>query len=337
MLIARAPMRVSYAGGGTDIESYYRDFGGIVVSAAIDKYFYVIIKPTSNRHVQVSSADFRAFLRIEGESPIGVGGELNHAKAALARSGVSGGYSVFMASEVPAGTGLGSSSAVAVALVKALLALQGKLPDKTQIAEEACQIELRDLAMPIGRQDQYASSFGGINAIRFDSAGVAVEPLDLDLQTVSRLERCTMLFYTGLLHDSSTLLKQQSPTDGALRDKRIELLHEIKAAACEARDALLSGDPDRIGAILARNWEAKRRLSPDVSNSMIDTAYEAAIQGGASGGKIAGAGGGGFLLLYCKPENQATVAAALHSLGLARTDFHFDFGGARILMNTIHA
>jgi D-glycero-alpha-D-manno-heptose-7-phosphate kinase len=329
-------MRISYAGGGTDFESYYADNRSLVVSAAIDKYFYVFISPNGNGSLQISSADYRSLYRVEESGEVvGVGDEMKHAKAAVAKIGITEGYSIFMASNVPAGTGLGSSSAVAVALVKGLCTLKHLSVSKAELAEMACDIELAMLKMPIGRQDQYASAFGGLNAIHFDSDGIEVEPLNLTSACLSKLERATMLFYTGLTHDSSAILREQQARTGDMMPKNIEQQHTIKQLAVEARESLLAGEPDRLGPILDRTWEAKKALSEAISNPLIDKAYRAARLAGALGGKIAGAGGGGFLVLYCPPEKHPAVTRSLHDLGLIRFDFHFDFGGARVLMNNV--
>jgi D-glycero-alpha-D-manno-heptose-7-phosphate kinase len=336
MLIARAPTRISYAGGGTDMEPYSAEHGGMVVSAAIDKYFYVFISPNGGSALQISSSDYRAFLRygLNGD-PIGVGGELKHADAALQYLDVTRGYSVFMASQVPAGTGLGSSSAVAVALVKGLSTLKHMTLTKAELAEAACEIELVRLSMPIGRQDQYASAFGGINAIYFSSNGVQVEKLTLPIETIRRLEDHTMLFYTGLVHDSSVILRDQKARMTDPHRSNVDQLHLIKQAAIMVREALLSGDISGVGRIMNDAWMAKKRLSPDITNETIDAAYGAACQAGAIGGKIAGAGGGGFMLFICPPSGHAAVEAALHQKGLVRADFNFDFSGARVLMNNV--
>jgi D-glycero-alpha-D-manno-heptose-7-phosphate kinase len=336
MLIARAPTRISYAGGGTDLEPYCDEYGGMVVSAAIDKYFYVFVTPNGDGDLQISSADYRAFLRYgKSGDPIGVGGELKHAEAAFRYAGVNRGYSVFMASQVPAGTGLGSSSAVAVALVKCLSTLQHVTLSKAELAAAACDIELRLLKMPIGRQDQYASAFGGINAIYFTSSGVRVEKLALPIETADRLQRSTMLFYTGVIHDSAVLLRDQKARMTDTKHSNLEQLHTIKRAAEMTRDALLLGEVERLGPIMDEAWQAKKSLGEGISNQTIDSAYSAAREAGAIGGKIAGAGGGGFMLLICPPDHQAAVEAALHAKGLVRADFNFDFAGARVLMNNV--
>lgn len=336
MLISRAPTRVSYAGGGTDVEPYYTEYGGLVVSAAIDKYFYVFITPNGDGALQISSADYRAFLRYEANGdPIGVGGELRHAEAAFQYMGIKRGYSVFMASQVPAGSGLGSSSAVAVALVKGLSMLKHMSLDKYELASAACEIELGRLNMPIGRQDQYASAFGGVNAIHFGKDIVRVERLDAPEGTLERLERWTMLFYTGLVHDSAAILRDQRARMTDPARSNLDQLHIIKRAAVSVRAALLAGDVDQVGALMHQAWLAKRNLSDGITNDTIDGAYAAACKAGAVGGKIAGAGGGGFLLLMCPPDRQGAVEAALHPRGVVRADFNFDFAGARVLMNNV--
>lgn len=334
MLVARAPFRISYAGGGTDIDSYYMEHGGMVVSAAIDKYFYVIVTPDTYGSLQVSSSDYRVFLRYEGQGEaMGIGGELKHAEVAIERFGLTSGYSIFMASQVPAGSGLGSSSAVAVALVKALSTLQRRQLSRSEVAEAACDLELGKLKMPIGRQDQYASAFGGVNAIAFTSGGVRVEPLDIDPDTVSELERSTLLFYTGMSHNSSQILEEQQRNASRAGSPAVEALHRIRDAAGQARDAIVAGDIAALGEVMHAAWQDKKTLSARITNEQIDSAYEAARRAGAAGGKIAGAGGGGFLMLICPPARQAAVTAALHAAGLMRFDFHFDFAGARVLMN----
>lgn len=337
MLIARAPLRVSFAGGGTDLPAYYQKFGGMVVSAAIDKYFYVFVSPNGVDSLQVSSANYHALLRHTVPMPIPMDGELRHARAILNEFGVVGGYSIFLASEVPPGTGLGSSSAAAVALLKALATLRGDVLGKRALAELAVQVELGALRMPIGKQDQYASAFGGINAIHFSQDGVRVEPMAMGPQARARLQACTMLFLTQLTHDSSRILTQQRASIEGGNADVLDALHAIRAGADEALRAIEGGDIGGLGAIVHRSWSRKKRLAPQITTATIDRAYEAALEAGALGGKITGAGGGGFLLLLCEPERQIGVTATLQALGLTRLDFHFDQVGARVLVNNATA
>jgi D-glycero-alpha-D-manno-heptose-7-phosphate kinase len=332
MLIARAPMRISFAGGGTDLPAYYQAFGGMVVSAAIDKYFYVFVSPNGGS-LQVSSANYHALLRHTVPMPIPMDGELRHARAILNQLGVVGGYSIFLASEVPPGTGLGSSSAAAVALLKALAALRGELPAKAVLAELAAQVEIESLRMPIGKQDQYASAFGGINTIHFSADGVTVQPVTLSPEARSLLEASTMLFLTGLTHDSTAILSEQEARTHNRNTQVLDALHEIRSAADEALAVIEAGDMPALGAIMHRSWERKKQLAAGITTAGIDRAYEVARGAGAFGGKITGAGGGGFLMLCCDAARQPQVTQALSELGLTRLDFHFDQAGARVLVN----
>ena len=335
MLIARAPLRVSLAGGGTDLEAYYARFGGAVVSTTIDKYFYVFVSPNDGSHVQVSSSDYRTFYRERLDAPMLWDGDLRLPKAIIHHFGVRTGLSVFLASQVPPGTGLGSSSTVAVALIKAMALLSGDSLTRGDVAELACRIEIEKLGMPIGKQDQYAASFGGLNYFQFSSDGVSVERLDLAEECVAQLERRLMLFFTGRWHDSARILgeqKRESERDGG---SVIEALHEIKRSAVGMRRDLMRGDVAAVGDWLHRSWLAKRELAQGVSDPWIDRSYERARAAGARGGKVAGAGGGGFLLLYCEPQHQERVTEALEETGLTRMDFRFEAGGAMVIVNNL--
>ena len=326
-------MRLSFAGGGTDLAAYYAKHGGMVVSTAIDKYVYVIISPNGRGSLQISSSDHSTFFRHSGEEDVAEEGKLRYARAFLREFGVRSGYSVFMASEMPPGTGLGSSSALAVALTKALAALQENVLAKDQVAKRASEVELGRLGMPIGLQDQYAAAYGGLNAIYFSRDAVVVEPLIISDDTRRWLSESVLLFLTEQAHDSREILAEQSERTRAEDPDQMEALHAIKGHAVEVRQALLDGEPGRLGDILHRSWLCKRGLAPGVSNERVDAAYEEALRAGALGGKITGAGGGGFMMLVCPPARQAEVARAMDRRGLVRSDFHLETGGARILMN----
>lgn len=333
MLIARAPVRISLAGGGTDLAAYYERYGGLVVSAAVAKYFYAIVEVTGRPGLQISSSDYHAFYRNPPGRMLAFDGDLSLPRAILHRFGIHSGVELFLASEVPPGTGLGSSSTVTCTLIKALSTLLGNPLSKEQVAEEACAIEIDKLGMPIGKQDQYASAFGGINAISFTAQGTTVEPLNISDQTRATLEHNLLLFFTGSSHNSATILAEQTKSSQQDHGQVVESLHGIKRLAEEARAALQAGNADAIGHLLHENWERKKRLATGISNQAIDQAYSRARAEGALGGKIAGAGGGGFLMLYCPLSHQDAVTTALEECGLVRMDFHFDHGGARVLVN----
>ena len=334
MLLVRAPVRISFAGGGTDLPDYYERFGGLVVSVTIDKYFYVFLHPTGSRDVHISSADFSTFSRWSaGEEPAW-DGHLRLPKAVLHDFSVEDGFSVFLASEVPPGTGLGSSSSVAVALTKAISTYLGQRLTPAEIAERAAGTEIQKLGSPIGKQDQYAAAFGGLNVFRFERGGVSVERLVLPPDTRRELESNLLLFYTGDSRQANVILQRQRESISAGHADILEGLHAIKQSAHETKDALERGDLDRVGELLHRSWETKRRLASGVTNARIDKLYRLAREHGALGGKIAGAGGGGFLLLYCQRRFQPAVCAAMEGQGLYRMDTRFVDGGAKVLLNS---
>jgi D-glycero-alpha-D-manno-heptose-7-phosphate kinase len=335
MLIARAPVRISLAGGGTDLEAYYGKYGGGVVSTTIDKYLYVFISLNESNHIQVSSSDYQTFYRQRlDESPLWEG-DLRLPKAIVDHFGTGTGISIFLASQVPPGTGLGSSSTVAVALIKALSVLRGERLSRDAVAELACHIEIDKLGTPIGRQDQYAAAFGGLNYISFSTKGVVVQPIGLSQETLLELESRLMLFFTGRSRNSGQILSEQKRSSEGNRATVIEALHVIKEIAIGMRDDFMRGDISSVGDYLHRSWIAKRRLAHGISDAWIDQWYDIARAAGASGGKIAGAGGGGFLLLYCEPSRQSSVNQALEQNGLSRMDFRFESGGAMVMMNTL--
>jgi D-glycero-alpha-D-manno-heptose-7-phosphate kinase len=333
MLIARAPVRISLAGGGTDLEAYYGKYGGFVISTSINKYFYAFLSANPDDSLQVTSSDYRTFYRYSpGEEPLW-DSTLSLPQAILDHFGIRSGVSLFLASEIPPGTGLGSSSAVAVAIVKALSVACGMVLTPTEVAGLACHIEIEKLEQPIGRQDQYAAAFGGLNAITFSKERVTVEPLVMSPAARRGLERNILLFFVGTARASSDILSKQK--DASARDdpEVIEALHAIKQAALEVKSCFEDGDLRRFGELLDFNWQNKKRLSPGVTTPLIDQCYDAAKANGALGGKITGAGGGGFLMLYCEEEHREPVTRALTAQGLKRMDFRFDTTGARILMN----
>jgi D-glycero-alpha-D-manno-heptose-7-phosphate kinase len=333
--MVRAPVRISLAGGGTDLPAYYERHGGFVISTTIDKYFYLFVNRSSSDGIQISSSDYRAFSRHRAGEPPLWDGDLGLVKAALYDFGIEHGISLFLASEVPPGTGLGSSSTVAVALVKALATLSGLDLAPDEIAARACRLELEELRAPIGKQDQYAAAFGGLNAITFTPDGVHSERLQLSARTRERLQKNLLLFFTGATRSANDILRHQQRATTNEAGEAVAALHKIKQAAYETRRCLERGDLRGFGEILGATWEQKKRLAPGVSNPRIDELYELARRHGALGGKLAGAGGGGFLMLYCDEPHQAAVSEALEAAGLYCMDYHFEEGGAQVIMNTL--
>jgi D-glycero-alpha-D-manno-heptose-7-phosphate kinase len=333
MLIARAPVRISFAGGGTDLPSYYDRYGGMVVSAAIDKYFYVFMTVNKGDTIQIMSSDYHTFFRQSAEATMIWDGDLSLPRAILNHFNVREGLSMFLASQIPPGTGLGSSSTVAVATIKALTSLLGLRLSKHEIAELASYIEIEKLGMPIGKQDQFAAAFGGVNAFTFGSERVDVEPVRIRPETVERIEQNVLLFYTGAARESARVLGEQNRSTQANDAQVVASLHALKQMAVEVRRCLQSGDLDAFGELLHAAWEQKKRLASGISSPQIDEWYAAARMGGALGGKITGAGGGGFLMVYCPQGTGNRVTAVLEEQGLKRMDFAIDFDGAKILVN----
>jgi D-glycero-alpha-D-manno-heptose-7-phosphate kinase len=333
MLIARSPLRVSLFGGGTDLPAYYTRYGGAVLSTTLDKYVYVVLNANEDGALQITSSDYRMFYRLPIGEPLMWDGDLSLPRAVLQHFGVEQGVSMFLASQVPPGTGLGSSSAVTVALIKAISTACGLKLSKGQVAEMACYIELVKLEKPIGIQDQYASAWGGFNWISFDANGVCTEPLSVPQEVISRLEHNLLMMFTGATHDSAHILKEQTKSSKDQSPKVIESLQAVHELALSARKYLARGDLDRFGDMFDQAWQHKKRFAPGVSNERIDKAYTIARNNGARGGKIAGAGGGGFMVLYCEDGTKDRVEAALAQEGLKRMDFHFESDGARVLSN----
>jgi D-glycero-alpha-D-manno-heptose-7-phosphate kinase len=337
MLIARAPLRVSLGGGGTDLAAYYEQYGGMVVSTSINKYFYVVASLSEMNNLQIISSDYRSICNFDEMEDLFWDGDLALPKAVAHHFGVRRGINLFLACEVPPGTGLGSSSSAAVAMIKALSTLCDQPLSREELAELACTVEIDMLKMPIGKQDQYAAAYGGLNVMHFRADGVTVEPLSVPPGTLPRLEQQLMLFFTGVSRHSTTILREQTAASARGQVDAIAALHGMKELAGRVVDALTVGDTEVIGHLLHEAWQRKRRLATGVTTPLIDTAYAAALACGATGGKITGAGGGGYLMVACPPGKQESVTLALKEIGLTRMHFRFDTQGATVLMNTLGA
>ena len=322
MIVSCAPFRVSFAGGGSDIASFYRKQRGAVLSCAIAKYSFVVVHPFFN-----ASKYHLKYARTELVDRID---DISHPllREALRMQGIDPGIEIASVADIPSGTGLGSSSSFSVALLNALYAHRRIFAPKETLASEACMLEIERLGEPIGKQDQYAAAYGGINFIEFEPhGGVTVHPLVLPTATISELEGNLMLFFTGGQRDARAVLSHQvtaieeDPRTVARMQQMVDLSYEM-------RDFLLAGDLDAFGLALHRGWEMKRGITSHISNSTIDELYARAREAGAIGGKLAGAGGGGFLLLYCPKSAQPRVRQAMSAL--QNLEFRFDWGGARI-------
>jgi len=333
VLIVRTPVRISFGGGGSDLPSYYEHFGGAVLSTAINKHFYTILQRRTDGKVQVISSDLRAIETWEDITrTTGQGSELEIPFSVLKDFGCAVSVSLFLASEIPPGTGLGSSASVCVNVLKTLSTYLRTNLSKYELAERAFHIARNVLGKPVGKQDEYAAAFGGLNYIRFERDGsVVVEPMILDPAVLRELQASLMLFFTGSSHDSWKILEEQESSTKDEHGLAIDSLHQIRALADEMQVALINGDLRNFGLLLHKGWQAKRRVSRKISTARIDTMYEAARNAGALGGKITGAGGGGFLLLFCPEQHQPAVRAAMAQFSAREMTFDFEFNGAQVV------
>jgi D-glycero-alpha-D-manno-heptose-7-phosphate kinase len=322
MIITQTPLRISFAGGGTDFHGYYRESGGAVLSTAIDKYIYVIVKERFDSKIRIGYSRTEMIDSVDQIEP-----EL--AREAMRKAGITGGIEIATMADIPSeGSGLGSSSAVTVGMLHALYAYQGELVTPERLAREACEIEIEILGKPIGKQDQYIAAYGGLR--RFDfRADESVDVTNVPLFNGKRLRfgESLLLFFTGVTRKADGILARQKDN---IDDKRVTL-DTMKAQVEEINDALCEGNLNRIGRILDEGWRHKRQLAGGISNPEIDRLYLAALDAGAVGGKVAGAGGGGFLLLFCPPDRQAAVREALAEL--QELPFALERDGTKVIFN----
>jgi D-glycero-alpha-D-manno-heptose-7-phosphate kinase len=326
MIIVRSPLRISFAGGGTDLREYYRDGFGAVCSMAIDKYVHVAI----NNFATYFPHRFRiAYSQIELTQDAA---SIKHpiVRETLKLHNIRGGIDISVMADIPAGTGMGSSSTFTVSMLHALHAFRNRLASKEQLAEEASRIEIDLLKEPIGKQDQYAASFGGINLFRFHAnEQVSVEPLPMSRQATEQLTSHLMLFYLGGNRDASAILRQQS---SKMRTHRSEL-DKMREQALRCAQILTGVRPlEELGELLYEGWLLKKRLAEDITNPSVDAAVEGALQAGASGGKLLGAGGTGFLLLFVRPDRHDPVRKAMS--GYPQVCFGVDTMGSSLIYYT---
>jgi D-glycero-alpha-D-manno-heptose-7-phosphate kinase len=335
MLIVRSPVRISFGGGGTDLPTYYEKYSGAVLSTTINKYFYTILSRRNDDKIQIISSDLRTIETCHDLNRLNLPGtELEIPLAVLNELQCTIPLDLFLASEIPPGTGLGSSASVCVGLLKALSAYLRLGFSRHQLAETAFHIARHVLGHPVGKQDEYASAFGGLNYITFHPDGsTTVEPVELEPGVLRELESNLMLFFTGTAHNSWEILGEQERVADASSSISLTSLQTIHHLARDMREVIAEGDLHRFGRLLGDAWQAKRRLSSKISNSRIDQLYEMARQHGALGGKITGAGGGGFLLLYCEAEAQPAVREVFAREGLREMTFELDIKGAHVLVN----
>jgi D-glycero-alpha-D-manno-heptose-7-phosphate kinase len=332
MLIrAKAPLRISFAGGGTDVAPFPEREGGLVLNATINRYAYGTLRPRSDDTITIHSFDYGSSVEFAPQETPVFDGKLDLAKAAVRRfaGNEAGGFDLLLHSNAPPGSGLGASSAMMVALIGVLKEFSGVPLTDYELAEEAHTLERTELGIRGGRQDQYAATFGGFNYIELYADHVVVNPLRVAPDIVLELEHNLLLCYTGTTRQSDHIIEDQMSRFEAGNTQAVEGLRAQKALALQLKDALLQCHLEDFGALLDEAWQTKKQMSDRISNERIDTLYSAARNAGALGGKVAGAGGGGYLLLYCRHDRKHDVANRMTELGASVSDFAFEHSGLR--------
>jgi D-glycero-alpha-D-manno-heptose-7-phosphate kinase len=325
MIIARSPLRISLGGGGTDLPSYYRDHGGFVIAAAINKYVYVTLHQTFIPEMILKYSKMERVAKLDDiQHPI--------IRESLKLAGIdSMNLEITSMADIPAGSGLGSSGSFTTALLKVLHAHKKDLIHPQELAAEACRVELDLLSEPIGKQDQYIAAYGGITCFDFQPDGkVEAKPLKISNETIHALEDNLLLFFTGYSRSAGAILKDQDDKTKSGDRGMIENLHFIKELGLKSRTALESGDLRAFAELMNVHWERKKARSPNMTRTQIDDWYELARRNGALGGKLIGAGGGGFLLFYS--EDKSNLREAMRKAGLSEVRFQFDFEGTKVII-----
>ncbi|MDR0486168.1 MAG: galactokinase [Elusimicrobiota bacterium] len=325
MIIVRSPLRVSLGGGGTDLPSYYERYGGFLIAGAIDKYVYVTASRPFLEGIYCKYSQLEKVQKVE---------DIKHPiirEALMMMDLKTPQIEISVLADVPAGTGLGSSGSFTTALLKALYSYRRKLLLPSELAETACRIEIDKLGEPIGKQDQYIAAFGGLTCFTFNKdGGVAAEPLNISIDDLFELEDRLLLFFTGFSRSASEVLKEQKVKSQEDDKEMLDNLHFVKELGMETKKVLEKGDLYSFGKIMDRHWEYKKKRSKAMSNGKIDKWYEDALKNGAVGGKLVGAGGGGFLMFLA--EDKTRLRKALRESGLEELRFKFDFAGTSLVL-----
>ncbi len=328
MIVTRAPLRIPLGGGGTDLPSYYSKHGGFILSAAIDKYVFINLNrlPVDNS-LRILYSRSEIVTSVE---------KIRHplVRESLRWRGVDGGLEIASMADVPSGTGMGSSGSYLVSLLTALHALKREHIPTRQLAEEACTIEIELAGQPVGKHDQYLATFGGIICLDIETDGqVTVSPLHVSPYTLEELRNSTLLFYTGIVRRSFDILNAQKKDTERGDNGVVESLHRTKELGLEIKKALESGDLNRFGELLDIHWQNKKKRSRKISDPRIDRWYELAKQNGALGGKLMGAGGGGFFMFFCPNSHKTQLREVMAGEGLREMSYDFDLEGAKVLVN----
>ena len=326
MIIARSPLRISLGGGGTDVPSYYEEHEGFLLAAAINKYVYVTVMRPFAEGIYLKYSEIEHLSQVaDVKHPI-IREALTELKLRTPQ------IEITTLADIPSGTGLGSSGSFTTALIKALFAHYRNNIHPKELAELACEIEINRLHEPIGKQDQYIAAFGGITEFRFARDGsVYSQPLNLSVETTHDLEDNLLLFFTGISRSAGLILKDQVTKSQSHDQKMLDNLHFTKDLGLRSKDALIQGNTTKFGELMHEHWEHKKSRSTGMSNQFIDDVYNLALKSGAVGGKLVGAGGGGFLMFYANDKEK--LRAQMSKLGLEEVRFQFDFEGTKVILS----
>ncbi|MEW6424292.1 MAG: GHMP kinase [Bacillota bacterium] len=329
LISSRAPLRVSFGGGGTDIPPYSEKEGGAVLNVTINKYAYVFLTPRQDNLVKIKTLDYPMEITTTIETCHSFNGELDLIKAAISQMNPPAGMDLILFSDAPPGSGLGASSAITVAILAALARWLKNALSPWELAEAAFYAEREKASIKGGRQDQYASVFGGLNWLEFYNDETIVNPPPVSPVILDELQSRLLLCYTGFTRRSDLIIKQQMQTYSVNREKARQNLDQIKEIALQMKKSLLKGDLEEFGSLLDSGWVVKKRLCPMITNHRIEELYTVGKKYGALGGRILGAGGGGYLLFFCKKERLATVVEKLEEYGGKVQDFKFCYHGVQ--------
>ena len=327
MIITRTPFRVTLGGGGTDLPSYYSKYGGLVFSFAIDKYMYINVnRPIADKLIRINYSKSETVEKIS---------DLKHniARACLEKFRIDHSIEVASMADIPSGSGLGSSSCYTVGLIHALHTLKRDYLPLQDLAEEACEVEIDILQKPMGKQDQYLATFGGFSIMEISKEGVVqLSQAKVPNGTMHELKKNLCMFYTGVNRENNKILSQQNQSAEKSKKDVLESLHYIKKSGYKILEIVESGNITQLGRMFDEHWQYKKKLAKGITNPDFDRIYELAKKNGALGGKISGAGGGGFFTFYCE-DNQDKLRSAMMSEGLRELKFDFDYEGTKILAN----
>jgi len=328
MIISRAPLRITLGGGGTDLRSYYSKYGGFLIAAGINRYCTIMANKRFYESIRLSYSKTEICNKVD---------EIEHRifKTALQLTGITRSIELHSTADVPSSSGLGSSSSFTVALLQALHTYKNEVISKKELAEEACRVEIDILGEPIGKQDQYMATYGGLTCLTFEKNGnVIVEPLRITDESYDQLDSNLLFFFTGIERNASDILKEQDVKSQNNDPAMDSNLHQVKEIGLATRKYLENGQVNMLGELLHTHWNIKKQRSSKMTDPFMDECYEIARKHGAIGGKLIGAGGGGFFMFYCENGKRHAVTEALQKKGLRRERFQIDWDGSRVVLNT---